>query len=212
MAVRSISGLVGDIAPNSFPQSGGLHLFADRRGAAPGFCTTTSEWTGAGAALASRGGRAVEIAPGLAVVADARIDNAADLSSELGLGRDVSTEQLIAAAYRRWQEDCPAHFEGDFAFAIWDAREQRLLCARDPAGVRPFYYTHSGGTLRFAQTPGVLARGMGHAPSLRDEAIADYLHGRVLEAEGRPRAGSDRSCWRSVFGATERPRSLRGLT
>ena len=189
MGVRSISGLVGDIAPHSFPQSGRLH--PNRHGAASE-CCTTSEWTGAGAALASRGGTAVEIAPGLAVVADARIDNAAELGRELGLASGTSTEQLIAAAYRRWQVDCPAHLEGDFAFAIWDAREQRLLCARDPFGIRPLYYTHSCGALRFAQASSVLARAMHHAPALRDEAVADYLYGRVTEAEGTFFAGVKR--------------------
>lgn len=183
MAVQSISGLVGDIVPHSFPQCGALHLdirTAGRRSERG----TTSEWTGAGAALASRGGPAVEIAPGLAIVADARIDNAADLIRELGLAPGASTETLIGAAYRRWQEDCPAHLEGDFAFAIWDAGEHRLLCARDPFGIRPLYYTHSDGSMRFAQSPGDLARATGAAPVLRDAAIADYLYGRVIEPEG----------------------------
>ncbi|WP_296718914.1 asparagine synthase-related protein [Erythrobacter sp.] len=181
MAVRSISGLVGDIAPHSFPQCGALH--PNSRGPAR-VQGTTCEWTGSGAALASRGGAAVEIAPGLAIVADARIDNAADLGRELGLAPDASTEILIAAAYRRWGEDCPSHLEGDFAFAIWDAGEHRLLCARDPFGIRPLYYTHTGGSLRFAQSPGDLVRRAGSPPALRDEAIADYLYGRVIEAEG----------------------------
>ncbi|MEQ5787981.1 asparagine synthetase B [Erythrobacter sp. NFXS35] len=185
MAVRSISGLVGDIAPHSFPQCGAVH--SDKRGSGPGSAQvlgTTSEWTGAGAALASRGGAAVEIAPGLAIVADARLDNAADLGRELGVAPDISTEMLIAAAYRRWGEDCPSHLEGDFAFAIWDADEHRLLCARDPFGIRPLYYTHSCGSLRFSQSPGDLVRAAGGAPGLRDAAIADYLYGRVIEAEG----------------------------
>lgn len=181
MALQSISGIVGETAPRRFPQCGTM---SPSRPGSPQAACSTSEWTGAGAALASRGGAAVEIAPGLAIVADARIDNAADLRRELGLVIGVSTEKLIAAAYCRWQEDCPAHLEGDFAFAIWDARERRLLCARDPAGIRPFYYANSGGTLRFAQTPGVLISAMDCAPTLRDEAIADYIYGRVIEDEG----------------------------
>lgn len=181
MAERSISGQVGANAPHSFPQCGALQ--AGHHGS-PQIGRSTSEWTGAGAALASRGGAAVEIAPGLAIIADARIDNAADLARELGVGIGTSTEALIAAAYRRWQEDCPAHFEGDFAFAIWDANENCLLCARDPAGVRPLYYCHNGRTLRFAQSPGVLIQALGHQPALRDLAIAEYLYGQVMDAEG----------------------------
>src|SRR5262249_29729996 len=55
-------------------------------------------------------------------------------------------------------------FNGDFAFAVWDKRDDRLLLARDRMGVRPVYWTVVGGTLVFAsevkallQFPGVRA-------------------------------------------------------
>lgn len=180
MAVRLIAGVVGQGAQRSSPL---FHRVARHRNGASPTCGETSMWAGAGAVLTSQGGLAIEIAAGLAIVADAQIDNAPDLRRRLGLSPFSSTEKLIIAAYRRWQEDCPAHLEGDFAFAIWDARENRLLCARDPAGIRPFYYAHCGGVLRFAQSSGALVRAMGGGPSLRDEAIADYLYGRVIEPE-----------------------------
>jgi asparagine synthase (glutamine-hydrolysing) len=63
----------------------------------------------------------------LTIVADARLD-------------DGSGVESILAAYRQWGAKCAWHLEGDFAFAIWDAREQTLLCARDPFGVKPFVY------------------------------------------------------------------------
>jgi len=40
-------------------------------------------------------------------------------------------------AGRQWGEDCTAHLVGDFAFALWDSRQQRLFCARDHIGARP---------------------------------------------------------------------------
>jgi len=189
MGLREIAGVVGEAAPRrknvcALPQAATLGR-ADKSFA-------TSIWVGAGVVLRCRGGIAVEAIPGLAVAADARIDNAPDLRHELGLGPVVPTEKLIAAAYAKWQDDCPAHLEGDFAFAIWDARERRLLCARDPAGIRPLYYTHSGGIFRFAQSPGVLLRAHQHNLPLRDEAVADFLYGRVMEAEGTFFAGVKR--------------------
>lgn len=39
---------------------------------------------------------------------------------------------------------------GMFAFAVWDRRKQSLFCARDRLGVKPFYYTVSGGRFAFA--------------------------------------------------------------
>lgn len=39
---------------------------------------------------------------------------------------------------------------GQFAFAIWDARKRRLLLGRDRAGIRPLFYTLNGQRLQFA--------------------------------------------------------------
>jgi asparagine synthase (glutamine-hydrolysing) len=189
MAVRQFSGLVGGadsncISPSSWLNTARPILSQDR--------CSAREWRGPGVSLASQGRSPTEIIPGLVIVADARIDNAGDLGRELRLSSGISTENLIAAAYLRWGEDCPAHLEGDFAFALWDAREQCLLCARDQAGVRPFYYIQNGRVLHFAQSPGALMRAMGKRPSLREAAIADYLFGRVIETKGTFFSGIER--------------------
>jgi asparagine synthase (glutamine-hydrolysing) len=90
----------------------------------------------------------------LVLTADARIDNRDELISRLGLtdhpSGEIADSQLILAAYEKWGEDCAEKLLGDFAFAIWDARRQRLFCARDPMGVKPFYYFHSGRVFAFA--------------------------------------------------------------
>ena len=44
----------------------------------------------------------------------------------------------------------PAKLIGDFAFAIWDPERRTLFCARDPMGVRPFYYFRSDRLFAFA--------------------------------------------------------------
>ncbi|MCM0001376.1 MAG: hypothetical protein NBV68_18545, partial [Erythrobacter sp.] len=116
----------------------------------------------------------------LTVVADARLDNRTELASALGLPARAEATAVIAAAYRCWGEDCPARLDGAFAFALWDARARRLLCARDVAGVRPLHYRAAGGALAFAQSAQALA---GPAPAPRAAAIADFLYGRVLDAE-----------------------------
>src|SRR5262245_29134637 len=80
---------------------------------------------------------------GIVVVADARIDNRDDLIAALGLAQTadhVGDHELIARAYEKWGEECVAQLVGDFAFALWDPRRRRLLCARDPMGIRPLYY------------------------------------------------------------------------
>lgn len=58
--------------------------------------------------------------------------------------------EVIAAAYDRWEEECVDHFDGMFAFCIWDKKENNFFAARDRFGEKPFYYTLNNGCLLFA--------------------------------------------------------------
>ncbi|MEP7255844.1 MAG: asparagine synthase (glutamine-hydrolyzing) [Ferruginibacter sp.] len=51
-----------------------------------------------------------------------------------------SDTEVILAAYDFWKEKCLQQFEGMFAFAIWDEKEEQLFAARDRFGEKPFYY------------------------------------------------------------------------
>jgi asparagine synthase (glutamine-hydrolysing) len=64
--------------------------------------------------------------------------------------RTASDTELILAAYDCYQEECLSHFEGMFAFALWDEKEQTLFCARDRFGEKPFYYSFDGEEFLFA--------------------------------------------------------------
>lgn len=89
----------------------------------------------------------------LALVFDGRIDNRAELTRALppGITEDKETDaSLVLRAYQAWGVDCPQHLIGDFAFAVWDHRQRRLFCARDPFGVKPLFYYHDGRRFVFA--------------------------------------------------------------
>ncbi len=58
--------------------------------------------------------------------------------------------EVILKAYGRWGEHCLDHFRGMFAFAIWDAQHHRLFAARDPMGIKPFYFYDSSGCFLFS--------------------------------------------------------------
>lgn len=51
-----------------------------------------------------------------------------------------SDTEVILAAYDCYKENCLQHFDGMFAFAIWDEQEQNLFAARDRFGEKPFHY------------------------------------------------------------------------
>jgi asparagine synthase (glutamine-hydrolysing) len=115
----------------------------------------------------------------LVLTADARIDNREELISRLGLRPrrpgPITDSELILAAYERWGENCPEALLGDFAFAIWDSRNQALFCARDHFGVKPFFYFASGRTFAFASE----IKAMFCLPEvprrLNEVRVADYL-------------------------------------
>ena len=87
----------------------------------------------------------------------------------------VSDEESILNAYETWGEDCVQHLIGDFAFAIWDERLQRLFCARDHMGVKPFFYTHLSGNFNFSSTLNELRLDKNVSSALNEIAVGDYL-------------------------------------
>lgn len=114
------------------------------------------------------------------ITADARVDDRAGLIQKLGAkGRgDLNTAtdvELILHAYHVWGEDCVKYLLGDFAFSIWDGRQQRLFCARDHLGVKMFYYAHVGSCLVFSNTLNCIRRHPAVSDELNDLAIGDFL-------------------------------------
>lgn len=58
--------------------------------------------------------------------------------------------EVILAAYRKWGKKCVEKFIGMFAICIFDARNEKLICFRDRAGVKPFFYYFNTQTFLFA--------------------------------------------------------------
>lgn len=115
----------------------------------------------------------------LTITADARIDNRDELISILQLTRrpavEITDSALILAAYEKWGEECPVKLIGDFAFAIWDRNKDQLFCARDPMGVKGFYYYHSSDTFVFASEIDPIVCLQEVPRKLNEVKVADFL-------------------------------------
>ncbi len=119
-----------------------------------------------------------DAASGLAITADARIDNRDELIASLGLTgshAEISDSQLILHAYRKWGTDCPRRLVGDFAFAISDRNKNQVFCGRDPMGIKCLYYFASGDLFAF----GSEIKALGCLPEiplqLNEQRILDFL-------------------------------------
>ena len=103
------------------------------------------------------------------VMQNGEIYNYVELLAELeGLGRRFATRsdtEVIAQAYAQWGPACLERMNGDFAFAVWDRREQELFLARDRFGVRPLFVAELGDDLVFASEMKAILR----HPSARRE-------------------------------------------
>jgi asparagine synthase (glutamine-hydrolysing) len=54
--------------------------------------------------------------------------------------RSHTDTEVIAAAYDHFGNSCLQYFDGMFAFAIWDQRENTLFLARDRFGEKPLFF------------------------------------------------------------------------
>lgn len=109
---------------------------------------------------------------------DGRIDNRKELIGDLSShGVDATSDDagLVLAAYNAWGDHCSSRLIGDFAFGLWDGRARRLVCARDPLGVRPLYILVGENLVCFATQLRQLLAVCPRSQPIDMEYIADRL-------------------------------------
>ncbi|MNJ14192.1 Asparagine synthetase [glutamine-hydrolyzing] 1 [compost metagenome] len=79
------------------------------------------------------------------LIFNGEIYNYKELRSELSaLGYQFlsnSDTEVLLTAWQHWQEACLQRLIGMFAFAIFNHEQGTVTCARDPFGIKPFFYT-----------------------------------------------------------------------
>lgn len=89
--------------------------------------------------------------------------------------RTNSDTEVVLEAYRVWGDACVEHFNGMFAFALWDTRTQRLLLARDRYGMKPLYYHWDGQTLLFGSEVKSLLQHPSMTVRVDESALVEYF-------------------------------------
>jgi asparagine synthase (glutamine-hydrolysing) len=67
--------------------------------------------------------------------------------------------EVLVHGYEQWGAGLWERLRGMFAVALWDARERRLVLARDRFGIKPLAYRHVDGELSFASELDALPHG-----------------------------------------------------
>lgn len=105
-----------------------------------------------------------------------------DLETDGVAFRTTSDTEVLLALFARDGELMLPRLRGMFAFAIWDTHSHELFMARDPYGIKPFYYTQQKNGFLFAsQIKTLLASGLVSTDSEAAGLAGFYLWGSVPE-------------------------------
>ena len=89
------------------------------------------------------------------VVSASKIQNKKALHAILNIQEaysDLSDERVLLYANQRWGKYCVKHFEGQWAFALWNTLDNSLFIARDKGINTPFFYYYDGKSFLFASS------------------------------------------------------------
>ena len=113
------------------------------------------------------------------IVLNGEIYNFVELRRELEAKghrfRTNTDTEVIVHLYEDFGEGCVQKLRGMFAFAIWDAREQKLFLARDRIGQKPLYYAIVNGSLIFGSEIKAILQDPEIERRINWEALDDYL-------------------------------------
>jgi asparagine synthase (glutamine-hydrolysing) len=118
------------------------------------------------------------ISPSGAVITwDGRLDNRADLISELRDSLTVNSTDIaiVAAAYQEWGANCLGKLIGDWALSIWNPINRSLILAKDPIGTHHLFYSIENNQVTWSTILDPLVLFAGRTFEICEEYIAGWF-------------------------------------
>lgn len=95
--------------------------------------------------------------------------------------RTNTDTEVILNMYEKYGEKCLQHFNGMFAFAIYDRSRDQIFLARDRLGIRPLYYYYDSRTLVFASEIKALLKHPAVPRQVSHSALYQYVQFRYVQ-------------------------------
>ena len=92
--------------------------------------------------------------------------------------RTRSDTEVIVHGYKQWGTEVFNRLNGMFGIAIWDAKQKRLIVARDAMGIKLIYYRIANGQLTFGSEIRPVLAAMDSTPKIAPSAVALFLRFR----------------------------------
>ena len=121
---------------------------------------------------------------GLTIVFNGEIYNYIELREELILKgynfNTASDTEVLLCAYHFWKEECLSKFNGMWSFLILDQKRNKLFCARDRFGVKPFYFFQDSNQIILCSEIKQIFQ-LNIKKSINENVIRDYLEKSLVD-------------------------------
>lgn len=128
--------------------------------------------------LTDSGKQPMELNDRYIITYNGEVYNYIEIKSELmkaGVAFKTATDtEVILKAYEFWGEDCVNHFNGMWAFAIFDKQNETVFISRDRFGVKPLYYINTAEKFAFGSEIKQLL-GFGMKAKINKQMLSDYF-------------------------------------
>lgn len=107
----------------------------------------------------------------------------AELEAAGHVFRTHADTEVILHGYEEWGQEVVTRLRGMFAFVIWDAEARTLFGARDPFGIKPFYYQHNDSTFLYGSEIKSFLAHPHFVKEVNEEVLPDYLSYEYIPGE-----------------------------